>query len=417
MENTGFNNSNEYVEKPVRVLHVFGRVGLGGAESRIMDLYRNIDRNKVQFDFLVHYSARATGKKTPTSDELLNVREEEYFDREIKSLGGNIYVIPRFEGFNLLSYKKACEKFFKAHEGQWNVVQGHMTSMSAIYLPIAKKYGAKAVASHVRSAGTDPGIKGLATNILRRPLKNKKTVDYRLACSNEAGIAVYGQKMMDKGLVKIIPNAINVEKYIFNSQVREKIRTENGLDDDNIVIGHVGRFHYAKNHVYMVKIFKDILDSVSKEDKSKYRLMLLGEGELMDEIKALVHDLGIDENIMFMNNRSNICDYYQAMDYFLFPSRYEGLPGTVIEAQAAGLKCLISDTITEDVDVTYLVKRMNIELPTKNWADQILSDLEEISQDVDNRKSESVIEQLREKGFDSKAQAKTMMDFYLTGKM
>jgi len=223
--------------------------------------------------------------------------------------------------------------------------------------------------------------------------------------------------MMDKGLVKIIPNAINVEKYIFNSQVREKIRTENGLDDDNIVIGHVGRFHYAKNHVYMVKIFKDILDSVSKEDKSKYRLMLLGEGELMDEIKALVHDLGIDENIMFMNNRSNICDYYQAMDYFLFPSRYEGLPGTVIEAQAAGLKCLISDTITEDVDVTYLVKRMNIELPTKNWADQILSDLEEISQDVDNRKSESVIEQLREKGFDSKAQAKTMMDFYLTGKM
>ncbi|MCR4904150.1 MAG: glycosyltransferase family 1 protein [Butyrivibrio sp.] len=411
------NFATEYCQKPVRVLQVFGRVGLGGAESRIMDLYRNIDRSKVQFDFLVHHSARATGKKMPTSEELMAVREQEYFDEEIKSLGGNIYVIPRFEGFNILSYKKAVDNFFKLHQNEWVFVQGHITSTCAIYLPIAKKYGAKAVASHVRSAGTDPGIKGLATKFLRIPLRKKGTVDYSIACSREAGIAVYGQQMMNEGNVKVIPNAINVERYSYNEEVRNKIR--NDLDiQDAFVIGHVGRFHYAKNHEFMIKVFKTLLDKLSGVERGRYRLMLLGEGELMDASKAQVKELGIEENVMFMNNKSNIYDYYQVMDYFLFPSRYEGLPGTVVEAQAAGLKCLISDTITRDVDVTDLVERMSIEELPEKWADRIYEDIIHPGDIASDRKKSStkLLNQIKEAGFDSKAQAKMMTNLYLKGR-
>lgn len=369
-------------KEPIRVLHVFGRIGLGGAESRIMDLYRNIDKSRVQFDFLVHCDAQLPAGVKYSSEELMKVRKPDYFDKEIRSLGGNIYAVPRLNRRNILSYKSYIESFFKANRGKWTVVQGHMTSTAAIYLPIAKKYGAGVTASHVRSGGTDPGLKGKLTEFLRRPFKKEGTCDYYLSCTEAAARHVYGDELVDEGKVRIIPNAIDVDKFAYNEETRDKIRTELGISNA-IVIGHVGRFHYAKNHEFLIRVFAEVVNLIREDDKGRYtlvyglplRLILLGEGSLMNDAKRLVHELGIDSRVLFLGNKSNVSDYYQAMDYFCFPSRYEGLPGTVVEAQAAGLQCLISDSITSEVDITRLVSRMSIELDPRVWAEKILNDL------------------------------------------
>ena len=427
-------------ETPIRVLHVFGKIGLGGAESRIMDLYRNMDRERVQFDFLVHSEPDRTGKKCPTSDELMSVREPDYFDSAITQMGGRIYAVPRFCGTNLADYRRALDEFFRAHQGTWKVVQGHMTSTAAIYLPIARKYGAGITCSHVRSGGTDPGLKGVMTNLLRRPLQKEKTVDFRFTCTEDAGRKVYGDALVDAGKVRVIPNAINVEKFAFTPQVRETLRKELHLENA-VVIGHVGRFHYAKNHEYLLRVFGEFVRMVEDDEKNEYamlhglplRLMLLGEGELMEDSRKLADELHISQNVMFMNNRSNVSAYYQAMDYFCFPSRYEGLPGTVVEAQAAGLQCLISDAITEEVDLTELVSRMSIELPPRKWAEKILSDLMLEGSDAQKRaqadrmpvseyaigdragSSAYITDAIRRAGFDVKTQAMMMMYFYENG--
>ena len=376
------NSIPERTRKPIRVLHVFGRLGLGGAESRIMDLYRNIDKNRVQFDFLVHTDAVLPKGIKYSSEELMKVRKPEYFDEEIKRLGGHIYAVPRLNSKSILKYKGYINDFFKANKGKWNVVQGHMTSTAAIYLPIAKKYGAGITASHVRSGGTDPGLKGKLTEFLRKPFKKEGAADYYLSCTIAAARHVYGDELVDAGKVNIIPNAISVDKFSYNEDVRNKIRNELGISNA-IVIGHVGRFHYAKNHEFLIRVFAQVVQLIREDDKGRYtliyglplRLMLLGEGPLMDDAKKLAHELEMDSRILFLGNKSNVADYYQAMDYFCFPSRYEGLPGTVVEAQAAGLQCLISDSITPEVDITRLVSRMSIEDDPRIWAEKILNDL------------------------------------------
>ena len=171
------------------------------------------------------------------------------------------------------------------------------------------------------------------------------------------------------------------------------------------MIGHVGRFHYAKNHEYLLRVFAALCEKGRKE----YVLLLLGEGEKMEEMKRLAKELQVEDRVYFAGNRSNVYDYYQAMDYFVYPSRYEGLPGTVLEAQTSGLHCLMSDSICEEVAVTELVHTMGIETDPKYWADYI-----EKTEDYMRR---SYLKEVSEAGFDVKAQAEKMMKFYETGKL
>ena len=366
----------------IRVLHVLGGLGVGGAECRIMDLYRNMNRDRVQFDFLVHYSPEKTGKKSPTSDELMAVREPDYFDNTVYSLGGRIFCLPKFVGTNLLDYKAAIRNFFKEHQNEWKVVQGHMTSTAAIYLPIAKKAGIPICVAHARSAGVDKGVKGIATNFLRTPLRKGGLTDFNFACSKEAGIAVFGNTLMEQGKVKIIPNAVDLRNFAYNEEKREKIRKELGVSNA-LVIGHVGSFRYAKNHEFLIQVFSNVCKMLESDNEHRYsmlhgiriKLLMLGMGPRMDEMKDLAEKLHVYDKCIFAGNKSNAADYYQAMDYFCFPSRYEGLPGSVIEAQAAGLQCLVSDSVTHEVDVTELVSMMDINLSPKDWAKKILDDL------------------------------------------
>ena len=431
----------------IRVLHVLGGLGVGGAECRIMDLYRNMNRDRVQFDFLVHYSPDKTGKKSPTSDELMAVREPDYFDNTVYSLGGRIFCLPKFVGTNILDYKTAIKNFFKEHRDEWKVIQGHMTSTAAIYLPIARKAGIPICVAHARSAGVDKGVKGIATNFLRTPLRKEGITDNNFACSKEAGIAVFGNTLVDQGKVKIIPNAIDLKNFAYNEEKRNKIRRELGVSN-MVVIGHVGSFRYAKNHEFLLQVFVAMSKILENDLENRYcmlhgmqmRLLMLGTGPLMEDMKKLADRLNIYDKCIFAGNKSNAADYYQAMDYFCFPSRYEGLPGSVIEAQAAGLQCLVSDAVTPEVDVTELVSMMSINSDPKEWAKKILDDLIlENSDDQDDSEggfeslngsqnvagncsigdregtSEYILNKLRDAGFDVKLQAKQMAYFYERG--
>lgn len=368
------------MQETIRILHVLGTTNLGGAESRVMDIYRTINREKIQFDFLVH------------------TEQKGYYDEEIKSLGGHIYRLPRFKVYNWGTYKKAVEAFFRSHH-HYRAIQGHMTSTASIYLPIAKKNGILITIAHARSAGVDKGVKGLITRLLRHSLYKK--CDYCFACSKLAGISVFGKKRVDDKKVIIIPNAIQAEKYRYDQIKREQIRTQLNIGDC-FVIGHIGRFSFMKNHSFLIDTFNEL---VKKEPNSV--LLLLGDGDLRSEMEEKVRKLGLTKKVFFLGNQSDVAAYCQAMDYFVFPSIFEGLPGTVVEAQAAGLKCLISDTITPEVDFTKLVKRDSIQKNPAIWADEILK----------NRiyEREDTFQEICDNGFDVVAQSRMLSQFYETG--
>ena len=372
----------EIKPKPVRVLHVLGTTNLGGAESRIMELYRCIDRGQVQFDFLIH------------------TKEDGHYSEEIRSLGGHIYSLPRFKFFNIAEYRKAIRTFFKEQK-EFTVIQGHMTSTAAIYLPIAKQEYARQslpliTAAHARSAGVDKGLKGIATRVLRIPLKNR--ADYLFTCSKEAVMAVYGTKAVRDGRVWTIPNAIDAERFHFQQNVRDEIRAELGIQD-KFVIGHVGRFGFMKNHTYLVDIFAKVC-----KERDDAVLVMIGKGEQEETIREKIKGLGLEDKAYFLGNR-----YYQAFDYFVFPSTFEGLPGSVAEAQAAGLHCLVSDRVTREVALTPLVSYRNIEEDSKLWAEEILQNAQEALRREDMR------EAIAQKGFDVRRQAVQMAEFYRTG--
>lgn len=370
---------------PVRILHVLGGVGLGGAESRIMDLYRSMDRDRVQFDFLVHSDR---GKE----------REPEFYDEEIQRLGGRVYVLPRFRVYNYPAYLRAVKVFLKEHH-DFAVVQGHMTSTASIYLPEAKKAGIPVTAAHARSAGVDRGVKGAVTKWLRRPLLRR--ADYCFACSTEAGRAVFGPGWERSGKAFVIPNAVMAAKYRYDEGIRKEIR-ENLKVENRYVLGHVGRFHYAKNHEFLLEIFAAV-----KKRMDHAALMLLGEGSGMQAAKEKAAELGIAKDVLFLGNRADAERYYQAMDYFIFPSRFEGLPGTVVEAQAAGLRCLISDRITKEVCFSELARRESIDVPPDVWADYIVRHAEYERKDMRQA--------VKSAGFDVREQAARMERFYVSG--
>lgn len=330
----------------IRVLHVLGQLNIGGAESRIMDLYRCIDRNRVQFDFVVHGDSKG------------------YFEDEIESLGGKIYHIPRFKIYNIHSYKKAWRDLLSKNSGEHKFIQGHMTSTASIYLPIAKKEGLLTIA-HARSAGVDAGVKGYITKLLRLNLSKK--ADYLFSCSKLASEAVFGKKAYNKRKIVFLPNCINVSKFRFDYDTRLSLRMKLGVENANIY-GHVGRFHYAKNHEFLLNVFKEI--SLLDE---KAILVLVGDGPRMQKIKALSEELEIKERVIFEGMKTNISDYYQAMDCFIYPSRYEGLPGTVVEAQASGLPVLMSDSICDEVAVTELISSLSLSDDPKKWAEKAVN--------------------------------------------
>ncbi len=335
----------ENMDKTLHVLHVIGGLGMGGAESRAMDMVRNSDPSVLHYDFLLC--------------EPVGIYEE-----EAKSLGCSIYRVPRFLFYNYFSYVRALKKVFSEHP-EIDVVLGSMTSTASIYMPVAKKCGVPLTVAYARSAGVDPGIKGLLTGMLRKNLYKK--CDVCAAVSEEAGRAVYGDKCTDKGKVWILHTANNLKKFIHNDDnavLRNEIREKYGLQD-KFVIGHVGRFHYAKNHLFLLEIYKEYLNK-----NKEARLLLAGDGGTRKSVEKKAEELGISDKVIFAGEISSPSGFYQAFDLVIFPSFYEGLPGMIVEAVSAGLPCLISDSITKEVDVPEYVEYCSLNESAKAWADK-----------------------------------------------
>ena len=365
------------------VLHVVGRMDRGGAESRIMDLYRNVDRSRIRFDFVQHTTDRCA------------------FADEVEELGGRIYSIPRFRFSNWTAYRKAWSDLFQEHP-EIRIVHGHMTSTAGIYLPIAKKHGVAFTIAHARSAGTDPGLKGMLTRLLRRNLWKK--ADACFACSRLASQAVFGKA------VPYFPNAIEVDRFAFDPALRQTVRQELGLEKA-FILGHVGRFNPVKNHPFLLEVLKKCM-----EFEPKTHLILLGEGSEEERIRRLAKEMRIEENVRFLGNQKEVYRYYQAMDYFLLPSFYEGLPGTAIEAQACGLPGLMSDRITEEAVVCETMEQLPIQQGPAPWASRIKA-VSEMSETERSRKrvqdAETGRRAVKEAGFDVKIQAQRIQEFYL----
>lgn len=340
----------------IRVLQVLGSTTLGGAESRVMDIYRHMDRERVQFDFLV--TEGHTG----------------HFDAEIRELGGNVYTLPPYRIYNHKQYTDAVKAFFKEHP-DYKAVHGHMTSTASIYLPIAKKAGVPLCIAHARSAGVDSGIKGKLTNILRKKLPEK--CDKMISCSDLAAVSVFNQDNYNNGKVRVMPNAIEISDYSVDESKRQTIRERYGVED-KFVVGHVGRLHEAKNHRFLIKVFAEFLKL-----RKDAVLMIVGDGSLRADIENWIKEENasfksedgttLKERIILTGNQSPVAPFYQAFDAFLFPSLYEGMPGTVVEAQAASLKSLISDTITRQVKIMDTVEFETLSKDAKQWASKLYS--------------------------------------------
>lgn len=329
--------------EPIRILIVDGKLICGGVEAFLMNIYRHIDRDKVQFDFLVHY------------------KEKFFYDDEVEKLGGKIYRLTFRNDRNIIKYIHDLNCFFKEHK-EYNTVWGNMDGLAKIYLKIAKKNGVKTTICH--SHVTNPGnsLKGLIKRLLKKGVY--KYADYRFACSTEAG-----KYLFEANDFQLVPNAIELNKFSFNEEIREKIRQKHNWNDC-FVIGHIGRFFTEKNHEYIVNIFEKIL---YKEPNA--RLCLCGDGDNKTKIENILKHKGINDKVIFTGNISNVNEYYQAFDVFILPSLYEGLPVTGIEAQTSGLKCFFSNNITREVglieeNVNFLpIGNQNIDIWVKKIID------------------------------------------------
>ena len=368
------------MSEPIRVLHVIGIMNRGGAETMIMNLYRHIDRSKVQFDFVE------------------NSREPAAFDEEILDLGGRIYRCPHYNGKNHFTYVKWWNDFFKAHPKEYPIVHGHLGSTAAIYLSIAKKYGAYAIA-HSHSSGTDHSLRSYLYQMMSYNTRN--VADYFFACSEAAGKDRFGRKVISGDHYAVLNNAIDVNHFSYNSRVREVVRDELGIGQNQLVVSHIGRYTKEKNHEFILKIFSEL-----RKLGLGARLLMIGDGTLRTHIMQMAEQASLSSDVIFTGVRSDVERLMQAMDVFVLPSLYEGLPVTMVEAQAAGLPCIISDKVPPECILTEgLVDVMPLSASPGAWAEKILA--KRAIPRTDRRA------EIAAHGFDITTEAVKLQEFYL----
>ena len=364
---------------PIRVLHVLHSLNCGGTENMIMNLYRNIDKNKIQFDFLVH------------------TKEKCFFDDEVKELGGNIYRVPYYNLLNEYSYVKSLNEFFKNHR-EIKIVHGHLGSCAHIYLKIAKKYGCYVIA-HAHISKPD---KITAKNLLYKlfSIKTRGVADFFFACSIQAGKYHYGKKIINSERFKMLNNAIDINKYGVNAEQCEKIKQRYDITD-KYVMGHIGRFNSVKNHKFLLDVFGETL-----KIQPNSVLMLVGGGELFEDIKTYAGTLGIGDKVIFTGVTQDVNQYLQVMDCFVFPSLYEGLGIVAIEAECLGIPCFINNTLPSELYINENVFGLSLNKSAKEWAEFIVRN--------SNKKIPEQIakEKISNAGYDINATAKQLEEFY-----
>lgn len=331
-------------KEPVRVLQIIGIACNGGVESVILNYYRHIDKSKVQFDFVVH--------KNPS----------ENFVKEVKKGGGRLYeVTPYMKNVFAFTY----EIYRIIRDGRYEIVHSNMNSLSGFPLFAAWLAGAKVRILHNHT--TDTKAEGMRT-VLKRGLRPfaRMFANKCWACSELAAKWMYGEQAVSAGKITIIPNAIDLKKFAFNQEKRDRLRSQLGIKDE-LVIGHVGRFMKQKNHDFLIDVFAAVV-----KEKPDAKLLLIGEGSLENKIKAKVARLSLENNVLFLGVRSDVADLYNVMDIFVLPSFYEGLPVVGVEAQANGLKCLFSERVTRESKILRETEFVLLKSGKDSWSCKIL---------------------------------------------
>lgn len=361
-------------ENLVRVLNVVPNMRAAGIETFIMNVYRNIDRNKVQFDFLVHSKKR------------------EFYDDEIEKLGGKIYRLTYKDDKNFGKYIKDLNKFFSDHK-EYQIVHGHMQSMMPVYLKVAKKHNVKIRIGHSHNNSYEKSMKGIILHILSR--SSKKYANVKFACSADSGRYLFGKKAK----VEVINNGIEINKFKFDESKRNKIREELKLNDNDILIGNIGRMEKQKNQMFLIEVFKKLHD-----ENPKYKLIIIGEGKLENKIKKQISKYQLEDVTYIKKRIKNVNEYMMAMDIFVLPSLYEGLGIVLIEGQATGIKCFTTlDTVAEETNLTSNIKYLK--LNKKIWVNEILNT------NVGYDRAENMEEKCKD--FDIKNIAKKLENLYL----
>lgn len=364
--------------EPTRVLQVVTIMNRGGLETMLMNYYRQIDRSKIQFDFMVHREERG------------------HYDDEILKLGGKIYTMPQIRPGNYRLYFKMLDEFF-AHHSEYSVVHSHINENSSFVLRAAKRANVpcRIAHSHLSDLGMD--LKLPFRMYARFVMKNNPNKFF--ACSRNAGQWLFGKEVSDSNDMTVLNNAVDVDSFKLDKGIRNQIRQELQAGD-KLVLGHVGRFNKQKNHDFLIDIFKSVHDKCPES-----MLVLVGDGYLKPAIEKKVARLGLSPHVRFLGVREDIESLLQGMDIFVFPSRFEGLPVVLIEAQAAGLMCLVSDAITRETDATGRIQFISLKQSPVEWASQVLASSYE---------HEDTSRLMRTNGFDTNEMSKWLANFYIS---
>lgn len=357
----------------IRILHIVSFMQRGGLETLIMNCYRHIDREKMQFDFIVHRDFRAD------------------YDDEIEALGGKIYRMPRLNPFSP-GYKRALLDFFTSHP-EYKIVHCHLDCMSAIPLSAAKRCGVPVRIAHGHSSNQDKDWKYPLKRLYMRRIPAVAT--HFFACSKEAGNWMFpGQQ------VTIVNNGIETDRFAFSPEVRSQVRGELGLKDE-LVLGHVGRIVPTKNHDFLIDIFAEVAKRTPDA-----KLLLMGTGPLEEQVRRKVNELGLADRVRFLGVRSDVNRILQAVDVFVLPSQYEGLSLTSVEAQTSGLYCIFSDKVSKTCQMTDTVTFMSLQDSAERWATVIMTQNVQCRTDCSDK--------IRAAGFDIQTTADWLFEFYIS---
>ena len=340
------------IKKKIKVLMYTERWTSGGIESVIMNIYKNIDWNKFNIDILVAQD------------------ENKLYDEEISKRGGHKFkILDSPDKSPIIRTIKTVKMFRKKlKNGEYDVIHIHAANgIGFLYAFLAKSVGIKKIIIH--SHNTDIGkkhriLKSITHIMCKYIFQNVPTI--YLSCSDKATKWLYTKKTINSGKVKIINNAIDVDRYDYNELNRNKFRKNNRLEE-NFVIGHVGRFSEQKNHVFLINVFECLYEKYKDS-----RLILVGEGELKQKIQNLVNEKGLEKAVIFFGVTNEVEKCFNGFDVFILPSLYEGNPVVGIEAQASGLPCIFSDTITSNAQITPNVKYLSLNENIEIWRDEIL---------------------------------------------
>lgn len=362
----------------VRVLQIVGKMDRAGAETLLMNLYRNIDRDLLQFDFVVHRDEKGD------------------YDDEIKKLGGRIFYLPPMKASMLCEYSKQANSLFSG--GEWSIVHSHVDAMSALPLLMAKRAKVPVRIAHSHNTAF-PKDKKLPIRVAARSILPYVANRY-FGCSEESAKFLFQGVQRSAENSMILNNAIDLEQFRFSADERQRMRSKLNISEESLVLGHIGRFVKQKNHERLLNIFKAVL-----LQKPNCLLLMAGDGEEVERIKQIASDMGISEKICFLGVRDDIPSLLQAMDCFVLPSLYEGFPVVGVEAQTAGLPCVFSDEIRKDVKLTDKVSFVPLSSDDKQWANTIIS--------VSQLKRNDNILLMKQEGFEITEVAKALQKFYL----